>query len=59
MTHKTEIETTDTILNIERPFGTPRERVVATWVDLEQIVQWWGPNGFTTVTDEAESRGEP
>ena len=32
-----------------RQFDAPRELVFKAWTDPEQIKQWWGPNGFSTV----------
>ena len=34
-----------------RLINAPRERVWKAFVDPEQVVQWWGPNGFTTTTE--------
>ena len=39
---------------ITRTFDAPRELVFKAWTDPKQIVQWWGPNGFTTTTHERE-----
>jgi len=33
-----------------RIFDAPRDLVWRAWTDPQQIVQWWGPNGFTTTT---------
>ena len=33
-------------------FNTPRERVFQGWSDADQIVQWWGPDGFTNTFQE-------
>lgn len=52
----TEIETTDTSLTVRRTLDASRERVFEAWTDPEQADQWWGPNGFTTTTDEMDVR---
>lgn len=51
----TEIETSETSLIIQRTFDSPRERVFDAWTDPDQVDQWWGPDGFTTVTDEMDA----
>jgi uncharacterized protein YndB with AHSA1/START domain len=38
---------------LTRLINAPRERVFAAWTDPQAIVQWWGPNGFTTTTHGA------
>ena len=40
----------------EREFAAPRERVFAAFVDPEQIAQWWGRRGSTTIVDKMEAR---
>lgn len=37
-----------------RTFNALRERVWEAWTDPKQIVQWWGPTGFTTTTEKME-----
>ena len=37
-----------TELTVKRVFGAPRERVWQAWTEPEQIMHWWGPNGFTS-----------
>ncbi len=37
---------------ITRVLDAPRELVFASWTDPEQVVQWWGPHGFTTTSHE-------
>jgi len=32
---------------IERLLDAPRERVWRAWTEVEQLVHWWGPKGFT------------
>lgn len=34
-------------LIITRLINAPRRRVWEAWTDPEQLVRWWGPNGFT------------
>ena len=36
--------------------AAPRGRVFEAWVDPVQMVQWWGPNGFTTTMQEMDVR---
>ncbi len=37
---------------ITRLLDAPRELVFEVWTDPEHVAHWWGPNGFTTTTDE-------
>src|SRR5262245_65569471 len=39
-----------------RLVDAPPDRVFDAWTDPEQIVQWWGPRGFTTTTSTMEAR---
>ncbi|ELZ05275.1 SRPBCC family protein [Natrialba asiatica] len=55
-TNDTEIETNERSLTIRRRFDAPLERVWEAWTDPDQVDQWWGPDGFTTTTDEMEVR---
>ncbi|HMN27838.1 MAG TPA: SRPBCC family protein [Caldilineaceae bacterium] len=41
---------------IARLFDAPRELVFAAWTDPKQVVQWWGPHGFTTTISEMNVR---
>ncbi len=41
---------------ITRMIDAPRELVFMTWTTPEHVDRWWGPNGFTTVTDEMDVR---
>lgn len=34
-------------LVFKRVFEAPLERVWRAWTDPEQVMRWWGPNGFT------------
>ncbi len=39
---------------ITRVFDAPRETVWDAWTDPLQVVQWWGPRGFTTTIQEMD-----
>lgn len=41
---------------ISRVLHAPREVVWQAWVDPEQVVQWWGPRGFTTTNVKMDFR---
>jgi uncharacterized protein YndB with AHSA1/START domain len=41
---------------LSRVIGAPRERVFQAWTDPQQIVQWFGPDGFTVETLERDIR---
>ena len=41
---------------LSRVFDAPRELVWDAWTDPKQVVQWWGPRGFTTTIHEMEVR---
>ena len=41
---------------ISRIFGAPRELVWEAWTNPEHVVQWWGPNGFTTTIEKMDFR---
>jgi uncharacterized protein YndB with AHSA1/START domain len=41
---------------ITRVFDTPRELVWEAWTDPKQVVQWWGPHGFTDTIHEMDVR---
>jgi uncharacterized protein YndB with AHSA1/START domain len=43
-------------LHLERSVPTSPERTFAAFVDREQLVQWWGPAGFTTPSVELDVR---
>jgi len=46
--------TADREIVITRVFDAPRELVFEAWTDPEQVVQWWGPFGFTTTIHEMD-----
>ena len=39
-----------------RVFDAPRELVFKAWTDPAHISEWWGPDGFTTITLEIDVR---
>lgn len=39
-----------------REFDAPRHLVFAAFTDPKHLVQWWGPNGFTTTTHSFDMR---
>ena len=43
-------------LTITRVFDAPREVVLAAWTDAKQAAQWWGPQGFTTISCDMDTR---
>jgi uncharacterized protein YndB with AHSA1/START domain len=38
----------DTTLRLERIIAASPERLFALWTEPEELVKWWGPEGFTT-----------
>jgi uncharacterized protein YndB with AHSA1/START domain len=36
----------DNVLRLERLIAAPPERVFALWTEPDQLVKWWGPEGF-------------
>ncbi len=36
----------DTELRVERLIPAPPERVFALWTEPDQLVKWWGPEGY-------------
>jgi uncharacterized protein YndB with AHSA1/START domain len=48
--------TADREILLSRVIDAPRERVFRALTDPKQVVQWWGPNGFTTTTREMSVR---
>src|SRR5713101_3055168 len=49
-------ETADREIVITRVFDAPRERVFEAMTDPKQVVQWWGPKGFTTTIEKMDVR---
>ncbi|WLT32312.1 SRPBCC domain-containing protein [Geothrix sp. PMB-07] len=54
MEHPTAADILERELVIKRSFLAPRERVVAAWLDPDQLARWWGPRGFHTTIQEFE-----
>jgi uncharacterized protein YndB with AHSA1/START domain len=52
----TEAVAPDREIITSRLFDAPREVVWEAFTDPRQVVQWWGPNGFTTTIDEMDVR---
>jgi uncharacterized protein YndB with AHSA1/START domain len=46
----------DREISIMRVVDAPREMVFEAWTDPQQVVQWWGPYGFTTTIHEMDVR---
>lgn len=46
----------DRCIVIERVFDATRELVWEAWTTPEEIVQWWGPDGFTNTLHEMDVR---
>ncbi len=51
---KDATSTVDREIVMTRIFDAPRELVWEAWTDPKQVVQWWGPNGFTTTIHEMD-----
>jgi uncharacterized protein YndB with AHSA1/START domain len=50
------LSTTDREITLTRVYDAPRERVFEVWTRPEHISRWWGPHGFTTVTESMDVR---
>lgn len=48
--------TPDREIVMSRLLDAPRELVWDAFTDPKQVVQWWGPNGFTTTIHEMDVR---
>ena len=49
-----EHETHDVV--VTRTFVAPRERVWRAWSDADEVMRWWGPQGFTSPTCRMDFR---
>jgi uncharacterized protein YndB with AHSA1/START domain len=43
-------------LVLTRTFDAPRPMVYRAWVEIGQVQEWWGPQGFTVVSCEMDVR---
>jgi uncharacterized protein YndB with AHSA1/START domain len=43
-------------IEITRVFDAPRALVFKAWTDPKQLMQWWGPKGFTNPVCEVDAR---
>jgi uncharacterized protein YndB with AHSA1/START domain len=50
------MDTADREIVITRVVAAPRELVWKAWTDPKQIVEWWGPNGFSTTIEKMDVR---
>lgn len=41
---------------VTRTFDAPRERVWRAWSDADEVMKWWGPQGFTSPTCRMDFR---
>ena len=46
----------DRSIVLSRMLEAPREEVFELWTSPEHLANWWGPNGFTLTTHEADIR---
>ena len=46
----------DTELRLERLIATTPERLFALWVEPEQLVKWWGPEGASVPAHAIDAR---
>jgi uncharacterized protein YndB with AHSA1/START domain len=54
--HNDKTNTTDREIVTTRVLNAPRELVFKAWTDPDQLVQWWGPKGFTNTFHEFDLR---
>ena len=50
----TDANTEGRELIFKRIFNAPREIIFAAWTDPQHVVQWWGPQGFSTTIQEMD-----
>ena len=46
----------DKVLRMERVIAATPERLFALWTEPEQLIKWWGPEGFTTPQQDMDVR---
>ena len=54
--HSDKTNTADREIVTTRVLNAPRELVFKAWTDPDQLVQWWGPKGFTNTFHEFDMR---
>ncbi|MFZ2313796.1 MAG: SRPBCC family protein [Methylobacter sp.] len=54
--HASGAESADREIVGSRVFNVPRERLFDAWSDPDQLMQWWGPKGFTNTFHEFDMR---
>lgn len=54
--NKTSFTASDREIVITRTFDAPRELVWEAWTDPRHVVNWWGPQGFTTTIEKMDVR---
>jgi len=55
-TAPTQVATSEREITITKLIQAPRELVFELWTNPEEIVQWWGPQGFSTTSKAMEAR---
>ncbi|HSA81589.1 MAG TPA: SRPBCC domain-containing protein [Geminicoccaceae bacterium] len=43
-------------LHLSRTLRAPREQVFRAWTDPQQLIRWWGPEGFTVPACAIDAR---
>jgi uncharacterized protein YndB with AHSA1/START domain len=56
MTTTADIQVSDAVIVIKRTFDAPRELVFKMFTDPKHLMQFWGPNGFTSPACELDLR---
>ena len=51
-----ELQEDERTVEISRVFQAPRKLVYEAFADPKQVVEWWGPDGFTTTVLEMDLR---
>ena len=51
--------TTAQEIEITREYDAPRELVWRAWTEPEELVQWWGPSGWSTPLDTVTMEVRP
>jgi len=51
-----ELQENERMIVSTRVFAAPRRMVYEAFADPKQVVEWWGPHGFTTTIEEMDLR---